>query len=153
LHPDTEIDANLKGEKEEIMKQVTAAYELKDLSTLLKLEMEWVHKTSEHLEKLSDEKLEIYISALKQQASELEIEKTNLHYHPRYQQVSAYGRFPEKFAISEIRQNISELKRMGDNLNLYIRTFSKPNAKKEISAFINEYCKEYESDESTEYWE
>ncbi len=46
LHPDVESDAELKQEKEEILKQVTIAYEEKDLATLLKLEMEWVYRTS-----------------------------------------------------------------------------------------------------------
>lgn len=46
LHPDTETDLVLKAEKEEIMKKVTVAYDQKDLTTLLKLEMEWVHKTA-----------------------------------------------------------------------------------------------------------
>ena len=75
LHPDTETDDEKKLEKEELMKKVTVAYDQKDLTTLLKLEMEWVHKTSEHLEKLTEDKLKIYISTLKQQVMELQNER------------------------------------------------------------------------------
>ena len=49
LHPDTELDEDLKKEKEELMKMVTSAYEAKDLETLLRLEMEWVIKTNEQI--------------------------------------------------------------------------------------------------------
>ena len=153
LHPDTEPDSERKAGKEEIMKQVTAAYNQKDLSALLKLEMEWIYQTNEHLKSLPDEKLLIYISALKQQAEELTNERTNLYRHPRYQQVSAYSRFPERYAVSEMRTYISELKRMEFNLNGYLKTFVRPDSKKEITAFVNEYCQDYEENESSDYWE
>ena len=40
LHSDLETDETLKLEREELMKKVTAAYQDKDLNTLLKLEIE-----------------------------------------------------------------------------------------------------------------
>jgi len=142
LHPDTEPDPGLKAEKEEILKRVTVAYEQKDLITLLKLEMEWVHQTSEHLEKLTEDKLKVYVSALKQQATELEREKRNLAYHPQYEAVSPYGHYPENYAFTKIRSEITELKSIFDNLLHFIRAFENPNAKKEITAFVNDVSKQ-----------
>ena len=144
LHPDTEMDPRLKIEKEEILKQVTVAYDQKDLVTLLKLEMAWVHKTSEHLEKLTEDKLKVYISALKQQAAELEREKYSLRYHPRYSTIIDYMRNSGKYALNQIRIESNELKNIFDYLQEYIRTFEKPNTKKEITAFINEYSNKYD---------
>ena len=144
LHPDTEMDPGLKIEKEEILKRVTVAYDQKDLVTLLKLEMEWVHKTSEHLEKLTEDKLKVYIAALKQQAAELEREKYSLRYHPRYSPIIDYVPFSGKYAFSHIKKETVELKIIFDTLHKFIRTFEKPNAKNEITAFINEFSKKDE---------
>jgi hypothetical protein len=143
LHPDTETDLVIKAEKDEIMKKVTVAYDQKDLTTLLKLEMEWVHKTSEHLEILTDDKLRIYIAALKQQASELEQEKFSLYHHPRYAKVSYFGGMSEQSAIREIQIVKSELKTILDNLNIFITHFERPNAKKQILEFVNEYFQQH----------
>lgn len=136
MHPDTETDESLKAEKEEIMKKVTAAYELKDLPALLKLEIEWVHKTSEHLERLTDDKLKIYISALRQQVSELESERNSLHLHPRYAAIIDYARFPLKNAMYLIHQDKSDLKNILINLGELISSFQGPITKKQILEFI-----------------
>jgi hypothetical protein len=84
LHPDMTID-NAEGKKnEELMKQVTQAYEKKDLAALLRLEMEWIHEEEGHLENLADEQLVVYNKALKEQVKELENEFDLLMTHPRY---------------------------------------------------------------------
>jgi hypothetical protein len=84
LHPDLEQDVIIKEEKESLMKQLTAAYKNKDMYTLLRLEIQWIHKENKHLERLSEEKLEIYNRLLKQQIKELEEEHDMLLSHPRY---------------------------------------------------------------------
>ena len=136
MHPDKETDESLKAEKEEVMKKVTAAYEQKDLPALLKLEIEWVHKTSDHLEKLTDDKLKIYISALRQQVSELESERNSLHLNPRYAAIIDYARFPLKNAMYLINQDKSDLKNIFTNLGGLITYFQGPITKKQILEFI-----------------
>ncbi|MDO9254449.1 MAG: hypothetical protein Q7U54_02965 [Bacteroidales bacterium] len=148
MHPDTESDESLKAEKEEIMKKVTAAYDQKDLPALLKLEIEWVHKTAEHLEKLTDDKLKIYISALRQQVSELESERDSLHQHPRYAAISDYARFPLRNAMYLINQDKSDLKNIYTNLSDLISSFQGPISKKQILDFINSYPRESDEDDS-----
>ncbi len=140
LHPDTETDAEKKLEKEELMKKVTVAYDQKDLTTLLKLEMEWVHKTSEHLEKLTEDKLRIYISHLKQQVMELQNERMQLVYHPRYEPILDYVRLSENYAVNKISKDGKELKLILDTLNEHILFFKRPDAKKSIVKFCKDYC-------------
>jgi hypothetical protein len=140
LHPDTETDDEKKLEKEELMKKVTVAYEQKDLTTLLKLEMEWVHKTSEHLEKLTEEKLKIYISTLKQQVMELQNERIQMAYHPRYEPIADYIRLSENYAVNKISKDGKELKSIMDSLNEHILFFRRPEAKKSIVKFCKDYC-------------
>ena len=72
------------------MKQLTAAYEKGDLHTLLRLELEWLHKEEDNLEKLSDAKLKIYNQALKDQVEELELEIDLSTEHPRYHPLKKY---------------------------------------------------------------
>ncbi|MEI8049218.1 MAG: J domain-containing protein [Bacteroidota bacterium] len=142
LHPDTETNVILKAEKEEIMKKVTSAYDQKDLTTLLKLEMEWVHKTTENLEKLTDDKLGIYISALKQQVKELEAEKYRIYNHPRFNSITSYSFLTESHALKEILGDKSELTDIFSDLKHYIATFEWTSSKKQILDFVKEYSKE-----------
>ncbi len=90
FHPDLEQDPARKLEKEDIMKQLTSAYEQGDLHTLLRLELEWLHKEEDNLEKLSDDKLKIYNQALKEQIEDLEIEIELSAQHPRYHPLQKY---------------------------------------------------------------
>ena len=75
LHPDIIMDPSEKAQKEALMKRVTAAYADKDLTTLLKLEMEWVLSENATLDTLPEEKLKRYIASLRDQVSALEQEK------------------------------------------------------------------------------
>ena len=139
LHPDTETDEVLKKEKEELMKSVTAAYEQKDLSTLLRLEMEWVFKTSEHLEKLAEDKLKIYISVLKERVSELELEKHMLYRNPRLENVFPFIKQDENQAKILINHENDQI--INDYLDLEgdISIFNRLKSKSDISEFIEEF--------------
>ena len=90
LHPDSETDADLKLEKEEIMKQVTKAYEDKDIITLLVIETQWLKNTEERLANIKEDVAAIYIQLLKEQAKKLRQQKSELRYHPRFQYVSSF---------------------------------------------------------------
>jgi hypothetical protein len=94
LHPDLETDIDLKLEKEELMKKVIIAYDNKDLTTLLKLEMQWIYK--EQNAALSAEKLRVYIEVLREQVNELEIQKYSFYNHPRFQPIFDYRRYTKK---------------------------------------------------------
>jgi hypothetical protein len=114
LHPDTETDEALKNHKLELMKSVTIAYEQKDLKTLLRLEMEWVYKTSEHLEQLAEDKLKVYISVLKERVSELEVERQMIKQNPRFMNITDYIGYPHPVAMNYIKkerlEKINEIK-------------------------------------------
>jgi hypothetical protein len=90
LHPDSEIDPELKLEKEEVMKQVTKAYEDKDIITMLVIETQWLKNTEERLANIKEDVAAIYIQLLKEQAKKLRQQKAELRYHPRFQHVNTY---------------------------------------------------------------
>jgi hypothetical protein len=87
LHPDLEPDAGRKQVKGTLMQELTAAYRNNDLHTLLRLELEWIHREEGDVERLTEEKLSIYNQVLKEQVFELERELADLPYHPRYQPI------------------------------------------------------------------
>jgi hypothetical protein len=84
FHPDAERDESAKAGKEKLMKEVTAAYEADDLHSLLRIEREWVGRESSDSGSLPEEKLKNYLSALKEQALELEDELQALALSPRF---------------------------------------------------------------------
>ena len=72
LHPDSEPDATLKLEKEEVMKLVTTAYRDRNLLHLLELEMQWVTAHKRLLDELDKETLTGYLQLLRDQVSDLD---------------------------------------------------------------------------------
>ncbi|MDH7463773.1 hypothetical protein QEG73_20905 [Chitinophagaceae bacterium 26-R-25] len=95
FHPDLEPDAAKKVVKEELMKQLTIAYESKDLHTLLRLELEYIYKEENDTANLSEEKLKIYNEVLKEQVAELESELHMLPMHPQYSALQAFVKKPQ----------------------------------------------------------
>jgi hypothetical protein len=139
LHPDKESDDTLRIEKEELMKKVTVAYQEKDLATLLQLEMEWVHNTTEHLAELSDEKLKIYIAILRERADELESEKYMLNRNPKYMPIEHLAYMSEKSAIRHIE---SEKKDIKNNCRIFKASISAKDSiinKTKFKRYISEY--------------
>lgn len=81
LHPDLETDPERKAEKESLMRQLNTAHESRDLHTVLRLELEWIHREERDLGRLTDDKLRLYNEVLKEQAADL---KQKLLYLPRH---------------------------------------------------------------------
>jgi hypothetical protein len=138
LHPDAEVDADLKLQKEEVMKQVTSAYENKDLSTLLRLELEWGLKSQKNLAELTEEKLKVYVQVLKGQCNELEFELRQLAHHPRFHPISEFSRKSEKTAMREMNFTVLEIEKMNNETGKKIEILSTLKNKKTIAEFITE---------------
>lgn len=136
LHPDTEADPAEKLKKEELMKKVTVAYQEKNFPLLLQLEMEWIHQTSEHLNKLSDDKLSIYIEILLDRERELQAEIFMLQQHPRFQKVRDYAYMNEKSAIRSINSDKKLLLANETLFKTITRVFNASKTKSDISEMI-----------------
>src|SRR5439155_24603602 len=72
LHPDLERDNERQKEKVQLMQELTEAYRQKDLHTLLRLEMQWIENEGGHLDRLTEEKLSVYVEVLQGQVQGLE---------------------------------------------------------------------------------
>ena len=102
LHPDRELDENLRIEKEEYMKIVTAAYNNKDLMELLRLEILWVNNHEKSLENTPVDTLKIYIQLLKDQVKDLEYESLMVVENPAYSNVAGYLFLNQSVAFARI---------------------------------------------------
>lgn len=81
LHPDREQDEALRAVKEERMKQLTEAYQQKDLAALLTMQVRWLEETMKVTPgELSDEVLKGYNKILRAQLKKLEEEQQMSQY-------------------------------------------------------------------------
>ncbi|MEO6313459.1 MAG: hypothetical protein ABIU63_03695 [Chitinophagaceae bacterium] len=122
LHPDKETDEVVKKEKEEIMKTLTRAYGEKDLTTLLQLELKWIAKENDHLDKLPDDTLKIYIAVLKAQVKELEFEHATQINNPAFAAVAQLINMTDNFAINAISQEKNSLTRYTSQMKAHSKS-------------------------------
>lgn len=153
LHPDNEMDPAAKVEKEELMKQAIAAYEQNDLQALLMLEMEWIHKNVDNISTITDEKLRVYLSALRQQVSDLETEKLSITHSAVYQPVAQYASMPINIAKSRILKAKKELKEYCGNLLSVVAACRGTYAKHYVLEFADYYLERIQQHGRNDDWE
>jgi hypothetical protein len=140
LHPDTEQDATLKMEKEEMMKMVTVAYENKDLMQLLKLQTLWITKHDDHFNSLDTNTLNVYIHLLIDQAKELEMELQMLYMNPAYSAIFLFGREDLQSASRQIKYEGLDYKEMNTKIKADIQQLE---TGKRTNATVVRCIKEY----------
>lgn len=136
LHPDLELDENIKMQKEILMKRLTVAYNNNDLLTLLHLELEWIDHEKQNTDNLSNEKLAIYNEVLKEQVEDLERQKFTLMQHPRFQPLFRYCNFfslGKMFNLSAEKKQLEETLR---NLKQSIVNLKGKNSLREVKNII-----------------
>ena len=123
LHPDLEPDPVLRLEKEAAMKELTTAYKDKDLHALLRLELEWICREQTDTAKLTEEKLKVYNSLLKEQVVELERAVHAVAMHPRFSPLHRFAhpllgpaRMDPRQAQAQLTQDLATLRRLAADL-------------------------------------
>ena len=140
FHPDLEQDEERKLEKEVLMKELTVAYEAKNLHALLSLELKWIHKENEHLETLTEEKLAVYLQILKEQAQELEYEKNELIQHPQYSVLlSEFGWDVKRFPVQTVQKHLVETEYMVEHFKNCVLDFKSDLALRYIKQMIKQW--------------
>lgn len=120
LHPDLEINPQLKVHKEDWMKRLTSAYAEGDLSTLLQIELEWLGEEASNLAAAGDEKLEIYCDVLKEQIREQNERTNRLPHTPQYFSLRRFIN-PWTGKLGNMKELIGELE---DEVNQQERTIA-----------------------------
>lgn len=139
FHPDLEQDIEKKAEKEILMQQLIAAYEAKNLHALLSLELKWIHNENEHLETLTEEKLAVYLEILKEQAQQLEYQKSEIIYRPTYAVLAEnFGIGIQKYPLETIQIHLNEVRQIVQYFKMSIADFSTDYALRYIKQMIKE---------------
>jgi len=145
LHPDTEQDEALKVQKNELMKKVTTAYENKDISTLLRLEAEWISQTNSRLDSVTDATLKLYNETLYQRLQELEYKKFMLLRNPIYENIQHLVHLNEKRISSEIDKVVTESRYELEEMYESIELVDESETKADFMGFVSDYL-EFELD-------
>jgi hypothetical protein len=99
LHPDFERDTEQQKVKVQLMQELTEAYRQNDLHTLLRLEMQWIENEGGDIERLTEEKLGVYATILREQVRALENRLRDLMFHPRYRPIMIFNDGPTRRMI------------------------------------------------------
>lgn len=122
------------------MKELTAAYESKNLHALLTLELRWIHKENDHLESLSEEKLAIYLAILKEQARDLEQEVNGMFQQPRYQVLAKeFGFDVQRYPLEVVKDHLRKLRNVDIAFKRDLDNFQSPTALRYIKQLIKEW--------------
>jgi len=139
LHPDLEPDDESRRRKVVLMQELTTAYRENDLHTLLRLELEWIQKEEQDLDRLTDEKLRIYNEVLREQVQELEQELAELPFHPRYRPLVVMdGPFEIRLRTDGAGEE-HELDRTIESMEASIARLRSEQALQEVRSFIRMY--------------
>lgn len=95
FHPDLEQDPTKIQLKEELMKQLVIAKEKEDLLSMLQLEIQWIEQEDRHPDSLTNDKLHLYNTTLKEQVKELQQEINSLFDHPKYEFLQGFAKTPQ----------------------------------------------------------
>lgn len=140
LHPDLELDPIMKMEKDELMKQLTVAYENRDLFTLLRLELQWLKKEESNLDGMAEDTLKIYCELLKQQIANIEHDIEFADMHPKYDVLSRLLPMPVSIVHLSMKDLVSEFKFQVKMVNEFIEMAR--NSKSSLPKHIREQIKE-----------
>lgn len=139
LHPDKETDEETRLLKEERMKQLTKAYQEKDLAALLRMQVEWLEESAVSPETQADDVLKRYNKLLKSQLERLEEEYHLMCTAPFPGVLGAYGGF-RKYRLNVLEVELSVMLRTHhcelDSLKAYMNAILDL---KELKVIIKEF--------------
>ena len=143
FHPDLEQDEERKVEKGILMKELIAAYEAKNLHALLTLELKWIHKETDHLESLTEEKLKIYLEILREQASSLEYQKIMVAQQPPYAMLlSVFGFGVQQYPVETVKKEVKNIKDIVQGFDVEISQFESDMALRHIKEMLRQWKKD-----------
>lgn len=108
LHPDKELDEKMRQLKEERMKQLTKAYQAKDLALLLRMQIEWLEESSVSPETQTDDVLKRYNKLLRSQLQRLEEEYELMCKAPFPGVLGTYGGF-RIYRVKDLKKKLSDM--------------------------------------------
>lgn len=151
FHPDLEQDEDKKLDKEVLMKELISAYEAKNLHALLMLEIKWIHKETDHLESLTEEKLAIYLQILKEQAGTLDYQRHSIFQQPQYAVLAnEFGFAVQRYPVEIVQSEVKNVENTVKNLERDIKDFESPMALRHVKQMLKQWKQKQEDFEDDE---
>ena len=151
FHPDLEQDEDKKVDKEILMKELIAAYEAKNLHALLMLELKWIHKETDHLESLTEEKLAIYLQILKEQAGNLDYQRNSIFQQPQYAVLAnEFGFSVQRYPVEIVQKEVKNSENTVKEFERDIKDFESPMALRHVKEMLKQWKQnqnEFDEDE------
>ena len=151
FHPDLEQDEDKKVDKEILMKELIAAYEAKNLHALLMLELKWIHKETDHLESLTEEKLAIYLQILKEQAGNLDYQRNSIFQQPQYAVLAnEFGFSVQRYPVEIVQKEVKNIENTVKQFESDIKDFESPMALRHVKEMLKQWKqnqREFDEDE------
>jgi hypothetical protein len=150
LHPDTEMNEDEKLWKQELMKEVTVAYNEKNLMHLLDIEMKWLNKQGNYLANISVDKIKIFNNVLRKQLQELEHKGFIIYRHPRYEGITDCFAITVAASIKRVAERASHYKNLIENLKdieIKIQRNQFTNTKKLINYLEDHFLEDDNNDD------
>ena len=139
MHPDMEPDMDLRAAKEEQMKLLIQAYERNDIAALLTMEMEWIHQQNNRLGSVPTDKLNLYVEVLKDQAKDLEGEKADLFWEPRYGLIREFAQGKLEKGNQKIKEEATYFQAVAKELHSMAKAFGEPDGRRRIGSFLKDF--------------
>ena len=151
FHPDLEQDEERKVEKGILMKELIAAYEAKNLHALLTLELKWIHKETDHLESLTEEKLKIYLEILREQASNLEYQKIMVAQQPPYALLfRLFGFSVQQYPVEIVKTEVKKFTQIVQEFDIEISDFESDMGLRHVKNMLRQWKKEEQQNNKEE---
>lgn len=142
LHPDLEQNPEIRKEKEQVMKRLTAAYEDNDLTTLLLIQAERTSSDEKSIATVGDDTLKIYNSVLKDQIEAQQAELEMMIIHPRYLEIFSLIQHAPLKPLDAISQAYVEAQEIFEEYTCRMSDLSGPNWLKSLKKNLKSSSKE-----------
>lgn len=138
LHPDLEQCPDKKVAKLEAMKQITAAYQEKDLHLLIQYKMDLL--TEDENKSLSEDNLSLYNSFLEDQAKQLQTEVDMMRWHPRFSTIAHFASKHYHESFQSMQNHLRQITSKTELFNRVLEDLKNKPAKQVVQAMLKEYA-------------
>ena len=138
FHPDLETDPDQKILKEQLMTDLNLAYEAKNFHLMLQMEIKWLENSSEKFDKMSEDKLQVYIESLKEQIKILHSDLDQVPHQRKYALLHELATPHVCYSLNVYKKIIKEFHIEGEEVTKSIQLLKK-NGIKELKSVIQEF--------------
>ena len=101
--------------------------------------MDWIHQQNNQLGSVPSEKLDLYVEVLKNQAKDLEGEKADLFWEPRYGLIREFATGKLEKGIQKIKEEATYFQAVAKEMQSLAKAFKEEDGKRRIGNFVKDF--------------